>query len=64
MIQYGLKKDVLFINEPQLDAFFNTPLGLALMVPVGLLLILVLLNLARGIGFMHGRYAEHMLVRL
>lgn len=64
VIQYGLKKDVLFINEPQLDAFFNTPLGLALMVPVGLLLILVLLNLARGIGFMHGRYAEHMLVRL
>ena len=44
--------------------FFNTAPGLVVMAILGILLLLITLNIARGIGWIHGRIAEALLVRL
>ena len=48
---------------PELDAFFNTVPGLALLAVAGLLGIILTLHIARVIGYIHGRIAEALLVR-
>jgi uncharacterized membrane protein len=49
---------------PWLDHLLHTAPGLMLVTVVGLLLFFVVLHLARGVGWMHGRVAEGLLVRL
>lgn len=51
-------------DVPWLDHLFHTAPGLLLAAIVGVLLIFVLLHVAKGIGWMHGRVAEALLVRL
>ena len=48
---------------PELDAFFNTIPGLALLAVAGFLGIILTLHIARVIGYIHGRIAEALLVR-
>ena len=57
------KNVVRLDNYPELDALLNTPHGLVGAALVGFLGILFLLHLARGIGFIHGKIAEALLVR-
>jgi uncharacterized membrane protein len=49
---------------PDTVAFFNSVGGHVTMVAVGLLLIFLMLHVAKGIGWFHGRIAETLLVRL
>jgi uncharacterized membrane protein len=49
---------------PWLDHLLHTAPGLILAAIVGLLLFFVALHIARGIGWLHGRVAELLLVRL
>lgn len=57
-------KNVVRIDPyPELDALFNTPPGLVLLIVVGLIGIVFTLHLARVIGFIHGKIAEALLVR-
>lgn len=49
---------------PQLIDFMNSTAGHIAVVAVGILLIFVMLHIAKGIGFVHGRIAETLLVRL
>jgi uncharacterized membrane protein len=49
---------------PWLDHLLHTAPGLMLATVVGLLLFFVVLHVARGIGWLHGRIAEGLLVRL
>lgn len=49
---------------PWLDHLLHTAPGLMLVAVVGLLLFFVVLHVARGIGWLHGRIAEGLLVRL
>ncbi|HEY2071718.1 MAG TPA: sensor domain-containing protein [Rhizomicrobium sp.] len=51
-------------DVPWLDHIFNTAPGLAAMIVVSLILFILVLHLARGIGWLHGRLAELLLVRL
>ena len=54
-------------GQPELygvDTFFDNPIVLLLMIPLGVLLLLATLNLAKLIGTLHGRFAEKVLVRL
>jgi len=57
------KNVVRLDNYPELDALLNTPHGLVGAALIGFLGILFLLHLARGIGFIHGKIAEALLVR-
>lgn len=49
---------------PVLEHILGTAPGLALVALAGLLLFFVMLHLARAIGWVHGRLAEGLLVRL
>jgi hypothetical protein len=49
---------------PWLEHLFNTAPGLILSLLVALVLFFVTLHIARGIGWLHGRIAEVLLVRL
>ena len=49
---------------PDAVHFFNTTGGHITLVALGLLLIFITLHIARGIGYVHGRIAEVLLVRL
>lgn len=51
-------------DVPWLDHLFHTAPGLFLLLVVGGLLVFLVLHLARGIGWFHGRLAELLLVRL
>ena len=57
-------KNVVRIDPyPELDALFNSPPGLVLLIVAGVIGILLTLHLARAIGFIHGKIAEALLVR-
>jgi len=49
---------------PWLEHLFHTAPGLVLLAFIGVLLVFVVLHIARGIGWFHGRIAELLLVRL
>jgi hypothetical protein len=49
---------------PWLEHLFNTAPGLVLLIGGGALLFFVTLHIARGVGWLHGRIAELLLVRL
>jgi hypothetical protein len=49
---------------PWLEHLFHTAPGLVLLLIVGILMIFLVLHLAKGIGWFHGRLAELLLVRL
>jgi uncharacterized membrane protein len=49
---------------PWLEHVFHTAPGLLLAMAVGILLIFALLHVAKGVGWVHGRIAEALLVRL
>ncbi|HUJ02709.1 MAG TPA: sensor domain-containing protein [Rhizomicrobium sp.] len=51
-------------DVPWLEHLFHTAPGLLLAMLVGILLIFVVLHVAKGIGWLHGRIAEALLVRL
>jgi uncharacterized membrane protein len=51
-------------DVPWLDHLFHTAPGLMLLVLLGLFLFFVVLHLARWVGWLHGRIAEGLLVRL
>jgi len=55
----------IHISEvPWLEHMFHTAPGLIVLVVVGVLLFFVMLHIARGVGWLHGRIAELLLVRL
>jgi len=49
---------------PWLDHLFHTAPGLLLAIALGTLLLFIVLHIAKGIGWLHGRIAETLLVRL
>ena len=49
---------------PWLNHLLHTAPGLVLLTFVGILLFFVVLHIARGVGWLHGRIAEELLVRL
>lgn len=51
-------------DVPWLDHLLHTAPGLVLAAIAGVLLFFVVLHIARGIGWLHGRVAELLLVRL
>ena len=51
------------VNTEQLNQFLNSDAGLALLVVVGFFLTIVMLHVARAIGYLHGKLAEAFLVR-
>ncbi|MDE1939692.1 MAG: sensor domain-containing protein [Alphaproteobacteria bacterium] len=51
-------------DVPWLDHLLHTAPGLFLVAAIGLLLFFVVLHIARAVGWMHGRIAEGLLVRL
>ena len=51
-------------DVPWLDHLMHTAPGLLIAMLVGVLLIFLLLHAAKGIGWMHGKLAEALLVRL
>ena len=51
-------------DVPWLQHLFHTAPGLMLAVVVGILLFFIVLHIAKGIGWLHGRIAELLLVRL
>jgi uncharacterized membrane protein len=58
-------RDAINIAEwPQINRFLDSTIGLLIMLPLGALAVFLVLHLARGIGYMHGRLAELLLVRL
>lgn len=57
------KNVVRIDSDPQLDALFNSPPGLVLLIIGGMIGILLTLHLARVIGYIHGKVAEALLVR-
>ena len=52
------------MDVPWLQHLVNTAPGLALLALLGVLLFFVVLHVARGVGWLHGRIAELLLVRL
>jgi len=58
------RSNIQITDVPWLDHLFHTAPGLLLAMAVGVLLIFVLLHVAKGIGWIHGRIAEALLVRL
>jgi uncharacterized membrane protein len=53
-----------FEGAPVLEHLFHTAPGLILVAVLGLLLFFLLLHIFRGIGWLHGKIAEGLLVRL
>jgi len=53
-----------FDDVPWLDHLFHTAPGLLLAILVGTVFLFLFLHLAKGIGWLHGRIAELLLVRL
>lgn len=55
------------VDEPEflitLSEFANSPAGLVVMSVFGFVLLIFMLHLSRGIGWMHARFAERMLVK-
>ena len=51
-------------DVPWLEHVFHTAPGLAFAILVGGALVFVVLHVAKGIGWFHGRLAEILLVRL
>ncbi len=49
---------------PWLDHMLHTAPGLVLAIAIGIVLFFAVLHLAKGIGWLHGRIAELLLVRL
>ena len=58
------RSDFQMSDVPWLEHLFHTAPGLILLLIVGVLLFFVVLHIARGIGWLHGRLAELLLVRL
>jgi uncharacterized membrane protein len=56
--------DFQMSEVPWLEHLFHTAPGLVLLLFVGVLLFFVTLHIARGVGWLHGRIAELLLVRL
>jgi hypothetical protein len=56
--------DIQISEVPWLEHLFHTAPGLVLLMVVGVLLFFIMLHIARGIGWLHGRIAELLLVRL
>ena len=56
--------DIAMGGNPWLEHFLHTAPGLVIFAIGGLLLFFVVLHIARGIGALHARIAEHLLVRL
>lgn len=64
---WGLISDRSYVHisdVPWLDHLFHTAPGLVLLLAVGVLLVFIVLHVAKGIGWVHGRLAEALLVRL
>jgi Putative sensor len=55
---------IRFDDAPVLEHFVHTAPGLLVLALAGVLVFFVTLHLARGIGWLHGRIAEALLVRL
>jgi uncharacterized membrane protein len=55
---------VHFSDVPWLNHLFHTAPGLVLLMALGAFLIFVVLHMAKGIGWLHARLAEALLVRL
>jgi hypothetical protein len=55
---------IRFDDNPYLQHFVNTAPGLIILAALGVLLFFLFLHVARGIGWLHGRIAEALLVRL
>ena len=53
-----------FDDVPFMDHLVHTAPGLLLLAVVGVLLFFVVLHIAKGIGWLHGKIAEVLLVRL
>lgn len=51
-------------NVPWLNHLLHTAPGLVLMMVIGSLLFVALLHLARAVGWLHGRIAETLLIRI
>jgi uncharacterized membrane protein len=51
-------------GAPELEHLFHTAPGLILLAAVGILLFFLVLHLARIVGWLHGKIAEGLLVRL
>ena len=51
-------------DAPWLEHLLHTAPGLALMALIGVFMFFVVLHIARGVGWLHGRIAEGLLVRL
>lgn len=51
-------------DVPWLDHLFHTAPGLVLAILIGVTLLFLVLHLAKGVGWLHGRIAELLLVRL
>jgi uncharacterized membrane protein len=60
----GGRSHIFISDAPWLEHLFHTAPGLILLMVVGGFLIFVVLHMARGIGWLHGRLAEALLVRL
>ena len=63
----GIDPDIarhININLEQWNQFLNSDAGLALLAVVGFFLTIIMLHVARAIGFLHGKLAEGLLVRL
>lgn len=58
------RSHVEITDVPWLDHMFHTAPGLIVAAIVGVLLFFVVLHIARGVGWLHGRIAELLLVRL
>lgn len=52
------------VNTEQLNQFLNSDAGMALLAVIGFFLTIIMLHVARAIGFLHGKLAEAFLVRL
>lgn len=55
---------VQFSGAPYLEHFLHTAPGLAVLALVGILLFFLVLHIARFLGWVHGKIAEGLLVRL
>jgi hypothetical protein len=51
-------------DVPWLDHIFHTAPGLLLAIALGVLLLFFTLHIAKAVGWLHGRVAELLLVRL
>jgi uncharacterized membrane protein len=58
------RSDIQISDVPWLEHLFHTAPGLVVLMVVGVLLFFIMLHIARGIGWLHGRIAELLLVRL